>query len=125
MRKIIVLHAGLINTETQQCVHRNGEEKKKRHLVQTLLNKAPNALRTSCDTPKRIVGSLTVTGELGKLARSHTRPAGHFLLAPCLLLTIGRVAFASPKHTALCSASPAASHRGRKSLHFRQLCADV
>lgn len=71
---IIVLHTDLINTETQQCIHRNAGGWGGCHLVRALLNKAPNALRTPCDTPKWIASSLTMTGELDNPAVSH-RPS--------------------------------------------------
>lgn len=73
-RKIIVLHAGLINTKTQQCIHRNGGKKE----TPSGADFAEQSYKCSQDpmwSTKVDCGcSPTMTGKLDKRAPSH-RPS--------------------------------------------------
>lgn len=66
-----------------------------------LLNKAPNAPRTPCDTPKWIASSLTMTGKLDNPTVSH-RPSWTLSTDATSFIDVGkgRVCITNTQHSA-------------------------
>lgn len=83
------------------------------HLVRALLNKAPNALRTPCDTPKWIVSSLTMTGKLDNPALSH-RPSWTLSTDATSFIDVGKhsVCITNTHHSADPALLPPPHRRG-------------
>lgn len=85
------------------------------HLVRALLNKAPNALRTPCDTPKWIVSSLTMTGKLDNPVLSH-RPSWTLSTDATSFIDVGKhsVCITNTHHSADPALLPPPHQRGNR-----------
>lgn len=83
--------------------------------MQALLNKAPNALRTPCDTPKWIASSLTMTGKLDNPTVSQ-RPSWTLSTDATSFIDVGkgRVCLTNTQHSAGPALLPPPHRRGER-----------